>query len=42
MILFFQLMGVMMPVEYGGSGASLTSFVAVVEEICKADAGTGH
>jgi alkylation response protein AidB-like acyl-CoA dehydrogenase len=35
------LMGVCMPEEYGGAGADFISYVLVLEELSKADAGVG-
>jgi alkylation response protein AidB-like acyl-CoA dehydrogenase len=35
------LMGVCVPVEYGGSGSDYLSYCLVMEEISRADAGTG-
>lgn len=35
------LMGIFIPVEYGGSGIDTTAYVLALEEICKACAGVG-
>ena len=35
------LMGVCVPEEYGGAGADFTSYVLVLEELSRADAGVG-
>jgi alkylation response protein AidB-like acyl-CoA dehydrogenase len=35
------LMGVCVPVEYGGAGADFVSYVLVLEELSRADAGVG-